>query len=142
MTAMTRKQFVALCAAAAIAPPTARAQSSQKAYVPTELWQLDAWQLAQRIQSKQVSSREVIRSCLDRIASCNSRYNAIGEVIAERALKMADAADGTKDRGPLHGVPITIKSNIDLAGSATSEGLTIWKNRVESARTPQWFVIC
>ncbi len=103
------------------------------------LWQRSATDLAHLIETKQVKSREVIDEHLDRIALVNPRLNAITVEMAEAAQAAADAADdviaadddpgfgkgaGSGRRiGPLHGVPFTIKENIDLAGFATTQGV-------------------
>ena len=89
-----------------------------------ELWRKSATELAELIKSKQVSSREVIESHLARIDSINPKVNAITVVLADSALEAADVVDRTADKtdvtGPLHGVPFTIKENIDCVGSATT----------------------
>ena len=53
----------------------------------------DATELAMLIRTKQVSSREVVQAHLDRIATVNPKINAIVTLMAEEALKGADAAD-------------------------------------------------
>lgn len=90
----------------------------------TQLWQRSATDLAALIASSEVSSREVIDAHLQRIDSVNPRLNAITVEMADEARAGADAADAvTGDRGPLHGVPFTIKENIDLVGYPTTSGL-------------------
>jgi amidase len=84
-----------------------------------ELWKKSATELASLINSKQISSREVIESHLARIEVVNEKVNAITVVLAESALEAADAADKTEPSGPLHGVPFTIKENLDCVGSPT-----------------------
>ena len=83
-----------------------------------ELNKKSAGELASLIQSKEVSSREVVQAHLDRIKDVNPEINAITIVLEESALEMADKADSsnaeTTER-PFHGVPITIKENIDLS---------------------------
>lgn len=97
-----------------------------------ELWRKGAVELAQLIRSRKVSSREVVQAHLDRIAAVNDRVNAITVVLHDDALRGADAADraiaaGTPT-GPLHGVPMTVKENIDLAGSPTTQGVVALKD--------------
>ena len=93
----------------------------------TELWQLGALELADRIRSKEVSSREVLEAHLDRVDRCNGALNAIVRVLADEARSAADAADAAvaagDDLGRLHGVPCTVKENIDLAGTPTTQGV-------------------
>ena len=88
-----------------------------------KLWQKSATELAGLIKSKQTSSREVIEAHLARIDQVNPRLNAITVVLADSALAAADVADRTEPSGPLHGVPFTIKENIDCTGSATTQGI-------------------
>lgn len=88
-----------------------------------ELWRKCAYELAELIRSRQVSSREVVQSHLERIAAVNDKVNAVTVTLAESALESADRADATAPTGPLHGVPFTIKENIDCTGSATTQGV-------------------
>lgn len=88
-----------------------------------ELWRRGAGELAALIKSKQVSSVEVVQAHLDRIEAVNPVVNAVTVTLAESALSAARAADRGDAEGPLHGVPFTIKENIDVAGSATTEGV-------------------
>src|SRR5262249_52481564 len=80
----------------------------------------DATALAALIASRQVSSREVVQAHLDRIADVNPKINAIVTLVADDALRAADAADAAvasgADLGPLHGVPVTVKDSLDTAG--------------------------
>lgn len=104
-----------------------------------QLWRWSATHLAQAIRLKTVSSREVVQAHLDRINSVNSAVGAITQVLAETALAAADAADADlasgHEVGPLHGVPITVKENIDVKGSATTNGVVRYKTSV-----PEWDV--
>ena len=89
----------------------------------SKLYERTALELAALIRSKEVSSREVVQAHLDRISAVNGHVNAVTVVLAESALKAADAADAREAAGPLHGVPFTIKENIDCVGSATTNGV-------------------
>ena len=88
-----------------------------------EIWRKSASGLATAIRSGELSSREVVEAHLARIDAVNDRLNAVTVVLAESALAAADAADQGDARGPLHGVPFTVKENIDCVGSATTQGL-------------------
>src|SRR5688572_9425540 len=89
----------------------------------SELWQWDAVDLAQAIRVRKISSREATEAVLQRMEQVNPRLNAVVLPLADQALKAADAADAAVKRGdvvgPLHGVPVTIKENIDQAGLPT-----------------------
>ena len=88
-----------------------------------EIWRKSASGLAAAIRSGELSSREVVEAHLARIDAVNDRLNAVTVVLAESARAAADAADQGEARGPLHGVPFTVKENIDCVGSATTQGL-------------------
>ncbi len=90
-----------------------------------ELCDLSAIELAASIAKREVSSREVVDAHLARIEAVNPTINAITVVLAERARAAADAADTSEPSGPLHGVPITVKENIDLLGTPTTGGLAV-----------------
>ena len=93
----------------------------------SELWQLGALELARRIRARDVSSREVLEAHLARVDAVNPHLNAIVRRLDDEALAAADAADAAiadgDDIGPLHGVPCTVKENIDLAGTPTTQGV-------------------
>ncbi|MEE4146590.1 MAG: amidase [Halieaceae bacterium] len=101
-----------------------------------ELWRKSAHQLAAMIRDKQVSSREVVTSHLERIDAVNPRVNAVTVTLAESALAAADKADAGQATGPFHGVPFTIKENIDCAGSATTNGLPVFADAIPAADAP------
>jgi amidase len=95
------------------------------------LYELSASQLAALIASGEVSSREVVEAHLARIDAVNGYVNAVTLVLAESALAVADAADAAAAgiaRGPLHGVPFTVKENIDCVGSPTTQGVPALKD--------------
>lgn len=106
----------------------------------TELWQESALELAKRIRVGSTSSREVIESHLERINSVNGAINAIVEIRPDEIRREADAADAVVKlrgvMGPLHGVPFTIKTNIDVTGYATTEGAESLKDRVATSDAP------
>jgi amidase len=91
-----------------------------------ELWRLSATELARAIRTRQVASREVVEAHLRRIEAVDPSVNAITRVLAEAALAAATAADRATARGdelpPLHGVPVTVKENLDVVGSPTTQG--------------------
>ena len=102
-----------------------------------ELWRRSATDLAEMIRSGETSSREVVEAHLDRIDAVNGELNAITVVLADSALAAADEADRAATTvGPLHGVPFTIKENIDCVGSATTQGLTALAEAVPPVDAP------
>jgi len=108
--------------------------------VGNELWQESASTLANLIRSGQASSREVVQAHLDRIDAVNGALNAVVEVRPDEVLQEADAADAARREGralgALHGVPFTVKINLDVAGYATSEGCVVLKDFVASSDAP------
>ncbi len=102
-----------------------------------ELWRRSAGELAALIASGDVSSREVVDAHLERIEAVNPHLNALVVVLADEARAAADAADASDARGPLHGVPFTVKENIDVAGTATTLGLPALAEAVAPVDAPQ-----
>jgi amidase len=97
-------------------------------------WSWSAVQLADAIRRGRISSRDATQSCLQRLHEVNPRINAIAEVLGDEALATADAADRLRKRDralpPLHGVPVTTKINVDLAGHPTTNGVVAFKDAV------------
>lgn len=96
--------------------------------------------LAEAIRSGETSSREVVQAHLDRIDAVNHDLNAVVRRFDTEALAAADAADAiVRDggaTGPLHGVPVTLKENIDLAGHPTTHGTVALAHADASADEP------
>ncbi|TMJ55909.1 MAG: indole acetimide hydrolase [Alphaproteobacteria bacterium] len=93
----------------------------------SEIWRLTAIELAQHIARRELSSAEVVDAHLARIDAINPRLNAVVRVLADEARAAAALADqqlAAGDKvGPLHGVPFTVKENIDMAGLPTTWGV-------------------
>ena len=106
-----------------------------------ELCLLGASDLADAIRAKKVSARDVVTAHLQQIEAVNQKVKAITVVLREDALALADQLDkrlATQGDvcGPLHGVPFTVKENIDLSGSATTEGLTALEGYLPDSDAP------
>ena len=106
----------------------------------SELWQLDALQLAERIRSGEVSSREVVEAHFARIDAVNPHLNAIVRRLDDEALAAADAADAAvaagETLGVFHGVPFTVKENIDVAGTPTTQGIPFLVDAIAPIDSP------
>jgi amidase len=106
----------------------------------TDLWRLSAADLAARIASKQVSAREAATSALDRLDAVNPQINAVVDHRPDDVLRQADAVDATIARGerlgPLAGVPVTIKVNVDQVGFATTNGLKLQRDLIATSNNP------
>ena len=100
------------------------------------LWKRTAVELAALIRDREVSSREVVEAHLERIAEVNGQVNAVTVTLAETALDSADAADRSERSGPLHGVPFTIKENIDCVGSPTTQGIPALADAMPTSDAP------
>ena len=81
------------------------------------------------LEARQVSAVDLTRACLDRIAARNDTLRAFITVSAERALAEAARADADiaagHYRGPLHGIPISVKDLVDVAGTPTTSGSNV-----------------
>ncbi|HSE08721.1 MAG TPA: amidase [Nocardioidaceae bacterium] len=82
--------------------------------------------LAEATRSGEVSARELTEACLARIDATNGRLNAFTNVMRDKALAEADARDKARadgrGLGPLHGVPVAIKEELDVEGEVTTFG--------------------
>lgn len=100
------------------------------------LYEHDATSLAGLIRSGDVSSREVVEAHLARIEEIDGYLGAIAVTLRDSALAAADAADRAEARGPLHGVPFTVKENLDCLGSATTHGVPALRDALPYADCP------
>ncbi|MFK8022455.1 MAG: amidase [Ilumatobacter sp.] len=105
-----------------------------------ELWEHSALELAAKIREREVTSRAVVEAHLARIDAVNGHLNAIVRRLDDEALAAADAADAAADRGdalgPFHGVPMTVKENVDLAGFPTTQGVPALADAIATADAP------
>jgi aspartyl-tRNA(Asn)/glutamyl-tRNA(Gln) amidotransferase subunit A len=85
---------------------------------------LTAEAFGRKLRAGEISALEVTEACLRRIEADNPRLNAFILVLADEAREQARQADrelaAGLDRGPLHGVPISIKDLIDVRGTPTT----------------------
>lgn len=89
---------------------------------------------ARGIRSGSVTSTQLTQACLDRIRIYNSKVDAFITVLTDRALAQAAQLDieqkAGKFRGPLHGIPIALKDNIDTAGIRTTAASKVYDDRI------------
>jgi amidase len=82
--------------------------------------------LAAATAAGEISAREVTEACLARIDGLDDRLNAFTNVLRDQALAEADARDRARADGqapgPLHGVPVAIKEELDVEGQVTTFG--------------------
>ena len=100
----------------------------------TDIWAWDSARTAAAIRAGEISSREATEAVIARMHAVNPAVNALVDDMADEALAAADQADLALRRGdavgPLHGVPITVKINVDTAGHATTVGLVAAKDAI------------
>jgi len=105
-----------------------------------ELWRKSALELAGMIARKEVSSRDVVAAHLARIDEVNPWLNAVVRRWDDASLAAADAADKAvaagDSLGALHGVPVTVKENIDLAGTPTTQAVAFLAEAVSTSDAP------
>lgn len=92
--------------------------------------------LSEAIAAGEVTAQEVVRAHVDRIAATNPSVGAVTVTFADRSLELARKVDediaAGREVGPLAGVPFTVKENIDLTWSATTEGATFLSEAMPS----------
>jgi aspartyl-tRNA(Asn)/glutamyl-tRNA(Gln) amidotransferase subunit A len=92
--------------------------------VPIEIHRQPLYVIAEALRSRRLRATELLDACLADIRSQNPRLNAFIAVLDDSARQEATRADAELDagraRGPLHGVPISLKDLIDVAGAATT----------------------
>jgi aspartyl-tRNA(Asn)/glutamyl-tRNA(Gln) amidotransferase subunit A len=86
------------------------------------------------IHSKSVTSTQLVQALLERINVLNPKVNAYVTVMGQEALAQASVLDAEqkagKFRGPLHGIPMALKDNIDTAGTRTTAASPMFKDRI------------
>jgi Asp-tRNA(Asn)/Glu-tRNA(Gln) amidotransferase A subunit family amidase len=101
---------------------------------------LSAREIAARIRRKEVSPVEVARAHLDRIERRNPKLNAFVDCQPEVVLAQARNAEKALSRGdelgPLHGVPVSIKSSIDVAGHRSEAGTRLRAGYIAAEDAP------
>jgi aspartyl-tRNA(Asn)/glutamyl-tRNA(Gln) amidotransferase subunit A len=124
-----RREFLAAGASA-----TAFLLSSHSLAQQSNPFDMDIAQAARLIRSGDLSPGDLVRSYLQQIERIDPRLNAFITVMQERAEERAlfleaELANG-KWRGPLHGIPVALKDNIDTAGVRTTAASAVYQNRV------------
>jgi amidase len=105
-----------------------------------DLWRLSAVEIASLIRSKKVSAKEAAIAALARLDAVNPKINAVVDHRPEDVLAQAAAVDAAigrgEDAGPLGGVPVTVKVNIDQEGFATTNGLKLQRDAIAKSNNP------
>jgi amidase len=99
----------------------------------------DAYRLRHLLARRELSARELVRSCLERIERLDGGLRAFRVVTEARALADADAADKALREGDeraLLGVPVAVKDVVDVAGETTSLGTGAVTRRAQADGEP------
>ncbi len=106
----------------------------------SDLWSQSAGALSMLVRSRSVSAVEIAQSALERLDAVNPAINAVVEEMPDEALAAARAVDDQLARGdapgPLSGVPVTVKMNVDQVGHPTTNGLRIQRELVANQDSP------
>jgi aspartyl-tRNA(Asn)/glutamyl-tRNA(Gln) amidotransferase subunit A len=132
---ITRREAIAGAAAAGAVLAVSDSDAQSR-----DLTSLTIAEAGRRIASRDLSSVELTRAYVERIERLNPRVNAYITVTAEQALDQARALDAElasgRNRGPLHGIPIALKDNIDTAGIRTTAASAVYADRVPTEDAP------
>jgi amidase len=105
-----------------------------------DLWRLSAADIAALIKARKVSATEAAIAALARLDAVNPSINAVVDHRPADVLAQAGAVDAAVARnenpGPLAGVPVTVKVNIDQAGFATTNGLKLQRDVIAQTNSP------
>ena len=104
------------------------------------IWRWSATRIAAAIRGREISAREALDACLARMAEVNPKLNAVTVDLSASARVVAAAADRAvaagDPLGPLHGVPVTIKENVDQEGCATTNGVVGFQHIIAKSDSP------
>ena len=129
---ITRRSAMAGAAATAVLAATRAA--AQRSPSGDDLTSLSIAEAGSRIATRDLSPVDLTRAYLDRIERIDPRVNSYITVTAERALEQARALEAEivrgQNRGPLHGIPIGLKDNIDTAGILTTAASAVYADRI------------
>src|SRR5437879_5744640 len=105
-----------------------------------DLWRLPANDVAALIRTKRISAKEAASAALARLDAVNPSINAVVDHRPADVLAQAGAIDAAiaanQDLGPLAGVPVTVKVNIDQEGFATTNGLKLQRDVIAATNSP------
>lgn len=89
--------------------------------------------VAARIRRREVSPVELARAALERIEGPGAELRAFATTLPERALERAEEAERALERGewrgPLHGIPVSVKDLFDVRGTRTTAGSALFRDR-------------
>ena len=117
------------------------AKSVKKARMPNApIWQWTAVQTAAAIRNGAISAEEAVKAHVERMHAVNPKLNAVVVDLSAEAIKAARAADRARAKGadlpPLHGVPITVKENVDYEGRPNPNGVPAQMGLIAPSDSP------
>ena len=132
---LSRRRFLAgLSASSALMLSGAGCSTTTPRVELNDVTQLTLAEAAVLLQSRRLSPVTLVKACLDRIDRFNPQINAFITVLHESALEQARVAQAEiangNWRGPLHGIPVGVKDNIDTAGIRTTAASAVFADRV------------
>ena len=99
-----------------------------------DIHHLPAYELANKIKNKEISSLELTQHFIDRIEKYDGKINAVVVRTFEDAIEAAKKADDAISKqdslGPLHGIPMTIKESYNIQGQCTTWGIPDYKGNI------------
>lgn len=135
-----RRDFLSTAAAAGVVAAAGRTlidAAEAATGTDSDITSKSASELANAIRSKQLSSKSIVEAHLEQIAKVNPKLNAIVQLTVDTAQKEASEADAALARGevkgPLHGVPVTIKDTLETEGVICTGGTKGRANYVPKA---------
>ncbi|MDX2178302.1 MAG: amidase [Bryobacteraceae bacterium] len=117
---MNRRSFLVSSLAAAV---PLRADTN-------DIARLSLVEAAAKLRLKSLTPTQLVEACLSQIDTYNSKVNAFITVTRAQALADAKRLAGEAVRGPLHGIPIALKDNVDTAGVRTTAASAVFDNRI------------
>jgi aspartyl-tRNA(Asn)/glutamyl-tRNA(Gln) amidotransferase subunit A len=131
---LTRRGFTKLCGSVVVAEGLMHGWQLVADVPGDALTAKSLTEVSEMIHSKTVTPTQLVQALLDRIAAINPKVNAYITVMGTQALAQAKVLDAEqkagKFRGPLHGIPISLKDNIDTAGTRTTAASPMFKDRI------------
>lgn len=110
-------------------------QSYSEPQLGSNIVTMDAFMLAEKIRMKEITCTFAVQTYIDHIKKVNPTINALVEERFSEALKEAETKDMMvqtgKNKGALHGIPISMKESLHVAGMKTTGGLIYRKNQIE-----------
>jgi aspartyl-tRNA(Asn)/glutamyl-tRNA(Gln) amidotransferase subunit A len=143
MKSITRRGFTQSIVGTFAALSSTRAKSFARRTTPSttpdldQIANLSMTEASEQLVQGSITSALLTTACLERIRIYNPKLDAFITVLREAALQRAAEMDTERQagrvRGPLHGIPIALKDNIDTRGIRTTAGSHVYDDRVPTA---------